>query len=336
MSLKDYIFLPEKDPELFQFYKKQEACDWSAEEMDFTKEKDDYLSSPKTIQTLFKKIIGFFLIGDGLISEALIKYLAKAVEEKNWPKVFYISMQLKIENTHAETYSKAALTIVPKEEHDEIITMCLEKPCLKEKGEWIQKHCDNPGNEFCEKVSCAIGEGVFFVAQFAVIFYMRRLNKFKNFIFSNEQISKDETLHRNEKCHEAKVELIKNNYPKDDVGKAIQLIMDGVVVEKKFAADLLEEPIMGKQADLDAGFTLGNIERFIESLADQICYLIGIPLIYKVSIELLWMVDINLSQKTNFFELDNVGSYRKLTPKDEDKKEDEKEIDLDNVENIDF
>lgn len=335
MSLKDYIFLPEKDPVLFDFYKKQEACDWSANEMDFSKEKDEYLSSPKTIQTLFKKIIGFFLIGDGLISEALIKYLAKAVEEKNWPKVFYISMQLKIENTHAETYSKAALTIVPVEEHDEIINMCLEKECLKKKAEWMKKHCDNPESEFLEKIACAVGEGIFFVAQFAVIFYMRRLNKFKNFIFSNEQISKDETLHRNEKCHEAKVELIKNNYPKEDIEKATKLIMEAVEIEKEFAKDLLSEPIMGKQADLDAGFTLGNIEKFIESLADQICYLINIPLIYKVSIELLWMTDINLAQKTNFFELDNVGSYRKLTPKEVDKEE-EKEIDLSNIEEIDF
>lgn len=335
MSLKDYIFLPEKDPELFQFYKKQEACDWSAEEMNFTKEKDDYLSSPKSIQNLFKKIIGFFLIGDGLISEALVSYLSKAVEEKNWPKVFYISMQLKIENTHAETYSKAALTIVPKEEHNEIITMCQEKECLRKKAEWLQKYCDNPESLFLEKVACGCGEGIFFVAQFAVIFYMRRLNKFKNFIFSNEQISKDETLHRNEKCYEAKVELIKNNYPKEDIEKATKLIMEAVEIEKEFAKDLLSEPIMGKQADLDAGFTLENIEKFIEMLADQICHLSGMPLIYKTNVELLWMTDINLAQKTNFFELDNVGSYRKLTPKEETEEEG-KEIDFNNVEEIDF
>jgi len=260
MSFKDYVFLPEKDPELFQFYKKQEACDWSAEEMNFHKEKDDYLSSSKTIQKLFKKIIGFFLIGDGLISEALIKYLSKAVQEKNWPKVFYISMQLKVENTHAETYSKAALTIVPQEEHEEITNMCQEKECLRKKGEWMQKYCDNPENEFLEKIACACGEGIFFVAQFAIIFYMRKLNKFKNFIFSNEQISKDETLHRNEKCHEAKTELIKNNYPKEDLEKAVNLIKEAVEIEKEFARDLLEDPIMGKQADIDSGLTIENLE----------------------------------------------------------------------------
>jgi ribonucleoside-diphosphate reductase subunit M2 len=318
MSFRDYIYFPDRDPVSQDFYKRQEACDWSAEEFKFTKERDDYLQASLPIRNLFKKIIGFFLIGDGLISEALIKYINKAVKERNWPKVYYLCMQLKIENTHAETYSKAALTIVPEEEHQQIIDMCEEKDCLKKKAEWITKNCDHE-NEGLEQVACAIAEGIFFVSQFAIIFYMRKLNIFKNFIESNEQISKDETLHRDQKCHEAKESLKAKIYNVED---AVKLIKDGVEIEKKFARDLLIEPVLGEQADIDAGLTIENLDKYIEKLGDEICYLIGLPLIYKnEDVKLGWMEDINLSQKTNFYERDVVGSYRKFNPIKEEEKD---------------
>ena len=336
MSLKDYIFSPDQDPVSYDYYKKQEACDWSVEEFDFTKERDDYLKSPKNIQTLMKKIIGFFLIGDGLISETLIVYIQKAIEDKNWPKVFYLSMQLKIENTHAETYSKAALTIIPENEHSEIIQMCEEKECLKKKARWVQKYTTDYLNEGMENVACAVGEGVFFIAQFAIIFYMRKLNLFKNFINSNEKISPDETLHRNQKCSEAKEYFTKIGYPEKEVESALELIKDGVEVEKIFARDLLSEGVLGEQSDKDAGLTIENLEGYIEMLADQICYLIGFPIIYGTKVELKWMDDINMLQKVNFYENDNVASYRKFTPKNQEDVEEEKEVDLEDLDGIDF
>ena len=39
MSLSDYILKTNKDPQSWQFYKTQEACDWSAEEFNFTQRK---------------------------------------------------------------------------------------------------------------------------------------------------------------------------------------------------------------------------------------------------------------------------------------------------------
>jgi ribonucleoside-diphosphate reductase beta chain len=287
MDLTKYVLRTEKDPESWQFYKKQEACDWSAEEFDFTKEKQDYLQAPDSIKKLLKGIFGFFLIGDGLISEDMIKFLKEEIEAENWPKVYYLSMQLKIENTHAETYSKAALTIIPEEEHPEIVSMCKELPCIQMKGEWIKKHIDSQESKALRYVACAVGEGVFFVSLFAVIFYLRKLNLFKNFIESNEQISKDESIHRDEKAMEAKRSLKPEEHQ-----RAIQIIKDGVEVEKEHAKYLLSHTIMGKQADEDAGLTISNLNTYIEMLADQVALLSGLPIIYDVKAELPWMEDI--------------------------------------------
>lgn len=306
-----YIIDTKVDPVSWQFYKRQEACDWSSEEFSFTKDRADYLRCPDRIKHLLKGIFGFFLIGDGLISEDLIILIKEAIDEKNWPKAMYLSMQLKVENTHAETYSKAALTIVPDEEHDEMINMCKDLDCVRNKGEWIQKYVDSQESKALRNVACACGEGIFFVSQFAIIFYIRKLNMFKDFIESNEQISKDESIHRDEKASEAKRSL-----KPEEFDRAKEIIMSSVELEKEHARYLLSEPIISKQSDEDASMTITNLENYIENLADQVCQLCGLEKIYNTKIELPWMDDINLAQKTNFYERDVVGSYRKFDPND--------------------
>ena len=304
-----YIIDTTVDKTSWEFYKRQEACDWSAEEFSFVKDRDDYLKSPERIKHLLKGIFGFFLIGDGLISEDLLVLIKEAIDEKNWPKAMYLSMQLKVENTHAETYSKAARTIVPEEEHDAMINMCDNLDCVRHKGEWIKKNIDSEESKALRNVACACGEGIFFVSQFAIIFYIRKLNMFKDFIESNEQISKDESIHRDEKASEAKRSLVPEEHK-----RAKEIIMSAVELEKEHARYLLSEPIISEQSDIDSGMTLTNLENYIENLADQVCELCGLPKIYNKKVELPWMDDINLAQKTNFYERDVVGSYRKFDP----------------------
>ena len=235
--------------------------------------------------------------------------IQEAVEDTNWPKVYYLCMQLKIENTHAETYSKAALTIVPEEEHAEMLNMCKDLDCIVQKGEWIAKINDQTSRGL-KNVCCAMGEGVGFVSLFAVIFYLRKLNMFDDFIESNEQISKDESIHRDEKASEAKRSLLP-----DEHDEAYRLIREFVEIEKLHADYLLGEPIISEQTDQDSGFTIQNIHTYIEMLADQVCVLCGLKMVYNSKVTMKWMEDINLSQKTNFYERNVVGSYRNSTSK---------------------
>lgn len=311
MQLTDYILHTEKDPEMWRYYKMQEASDWTAEEFSFHKEREDYINSPPRIKKLLKGIFAFFLIGDGLISENILKFILRAIFKKNWPEVYFLSMQLKVENTHAETYSKAALTIIPHEEHQSMFNMCKDLECVKEKGQWIKLHIDEQKSEGLENLACAVSEGVFFVSLFAVIFYFRKLNIFKNFIESNEQIAKDETLHRNQKCAMA-LRTLKDS----EKEQAIEIIKKGVEIEKKHSDYLLQDSISSIQEDRDSGLYKENIYLYIEMLADQVCYLSGLELIYGSHVELSWMADINMSQKTNFYERDVVASYRKFDPEE--------------------
>ena len=221
----------------------------------------------------------------------------------------YLSMQLKMENTHAETYSKAALTIVPESEHNEMIEMCDKLECVRKKGDWITNFIDSQESKALRNVGCACGEGIFFVGLFSIIFYFKKMNKFKDFIESNEQISKDESIHRDEKASEAQRSLIPEEFE-----RAKEIIMSSVELEKEHTRYLLREPILSKEADEESGMTIENLEKYIEMLGDQVAILCGLDAIYKTKINLVWMEDINLSQKTNFYERNVVGSYRKFDP----------------------
>lgn len=326
IDLSKYILKTEKDPVSWGFYKRQEAQDWSSEEFSFVKDKEDYLKANSRIKDLLKGIFGFFLIGDGIISEDLVPMIQEAIGEGNWPKVYYLCMQLKVENTHAETYSKAALTIIPEEEHQEMLDMCKNLECVIKKGEWIATNIDNQKSRGLKNVACALGEGVGFVSLFAVIFYLRKLNILDDFIESNEQISKDESIHRDEKASEAKRSLKPEEHE-----QAYFLIREFVEIEKLHANYLLKEPIISKQVDEDAGFTVKNLHKYIEMLGDQVAVLCGLDIIYESKVTLKWMEDINLSQKTNFYERNVVGSYRKFnTEVSKGSKE------LENPEDVDF
>lgn len=313
VDLRDYILYTDKDPQSWQFYKRQEASDWTAEEFNFSKEAQEYKTAPENIKKLFKGIGGFFLIGDGLIGEEVLELIERAIERKNWPKVFYLVMKLKVEMTHIETYSKAFLTIVPKEEHQELFDMCIDLPCVKNKGQFLQEFGFGKHSEFIENVVCAVGEGIFFTGLFSEIFFMRRLGMFANFIESNEQISKDETTHRDEACAEA--QRLLNNASEKDIDLAYKIIARGVQIEKEHIDYLLQFPILGEQADKDAGFTRENHYLYAEKLANEICHLIGLDLLYPDNdVTLKWMEEINMSQKSNFYERDVIGNYRKFDP----------------------
>lgn len=313
VDLRDYILYTDKDPQSWSFYKRQEASDWTAEEFDFSKEAEEYKNAPENIKKLFKGIGGFFLIGDGLIGEEVLVLIERAIERKNWTKVFYLVMKLKVEMTHIETYSKAFLTIVPEEEHQELFDMCINLPCVKHKGEFLQRYGFGKNTEFIDNVVCACGEGIFFTGLFSEIFFMRTLGMFPNFIESNEQISKDETTHRDEACAEAK-RLLKDASD-DDISLAKKIISEAVEIEKEHIDYLLQYPIISEQSDKDAGFTKENHYLYVEMLANEICFLIGLELIYPENdIKLKWMEDINMSQKSNFYEREVIGNYRKLDP----------------------
>lgn len=300
-----YTMFPLKDETSWQFYCTQECSLWSAKELDFVKDKEEFSTLPPRYKELFYDLFGFFVPGDGLVSKAILRYLN---DSESYEEQMFFIIQLFDELVHAESYGMTIISIIPDEAtQHKIFSMMDDLPCIKAKGDYIEKYIESDLSKGLRFVAGAVGEGIFFVTLFAIIYYFRSKGKMKNFIFMNEQISKDETLHRDYNCVRAKEHL-----QPEEHDLARQIVTEGVEVELANLRYILREPVDGAEADAVAGLTIENLSDYTRLLADQILVLIGLQPYYKVSVNIPFLEDLSLSRKSNFYEA-SVGSYKKFT-----------------------
>jgi ribonucleoside-diphosphate reductase subunit M2 len=303
-----YSLFPIRDEMAFEFYKKQEAAIWSANEMEFTRDKHDYENLTPKLKRLVDMILGFFAPADGLVSQNIaFRFL---LECDTFEEMASFITQFFIELVHSETYGMTIMTYVPNEdEQKKIFEMCESLPCVKRKVDWINKYLFSESPKLYRLAAFAAAEGVFFSVLFAIIFWFRSKGILQNFIFMNEQISKDEGLHRDYGCYLFRKELTKGpEYVpetwKEDVTKILD---DALEIEIEFLNELVPEQI----DDLKVEDLIDYAKVVTDSLRDQL----GLPLKYNVKNNLTWMNDISLTQKGNFYEV-RIGSYKNFSVKD--------------------
>ena len=199
-----YSMFPIKDQDAWVFYCKQEAADWSAKELDFLPDIENYKKLRPRYKELFNKILGFFVPGDGLIAKNVgCRFLNEC---DTYEESLFYNIQLKIEATHAESYSSTAISCIPdQKEQQEVFGAVDNIEAVKIKADFMKKYIDSNLPKELRMLASACSEGIFFVALFAIIFYFRDKHVMKTFIFMNEQISKDETLHRDFYCNKIPV-----------------------------------------------------------------------------------------------------------------------------------
>jgi ribonucleotide reductase beta subunit family protein with ferritin-like domain len=300
-----YTMFPLKDDVSWQFYCTQECSLWSAKELDFVKDKEDFATLSPRYKELLYDIFGFFVPGDGMVSKAILRYLN---DSETYEEQMFFIIQLFDELVHAESYGMTIISIIPDQETQQMIFgMMDDLPCIKAKGDYIEKYIESDLSKGLRFVAGAVAEGIFFVTLFAIIYYFRSKGKMKNFIFMNEQISKDETLHRDYNCLKAKQYL-----QPEEFDRALQMVKEGVEIELGNLQYILRTPVESAEADAIAGLTVENLSDYARMLADQVLVLIGLQAFYKVNVSIPFLGDISLGRKTNFYD-GLVGSYKKFT-----------------------
>ena len=68
---KRYVLFPIRYPEIWKAQKKQVACFWTPEEIDFQKDLDDWNKLNKNEQHFIKNVLAFFAGSDGIVLENL-------------------------------------------------------------------------------------------------------------------------------------------------------------------------------------------------------------------------------------------------------------------------
>ncbi|ASK51220.1 Ribonucleotide reductase small subunit [Eptesipox virus] len=293
-----FVLFPIKYNDIWKMYKKAVASFWTTEEVDLTKDINDWEELTNDEQYFIKNILAFFAASDGIVNENLVERFCNEVQVTE-ARCFY-GFQIAIENIHSEMYSLLIDTYIKdKEEKNKLFNAIKTMPYITKKAEWALKWITNKEASYGERlVAFAAIEGIFFSGSFASIFWLKKRGLMPGLTFSNELISRDEGLHCDFACLMFKHLL---NPPSNDVVNKI--ITDAVKIEQEFLTDALPVKLIGMNSDM--------MKQYIEFVADRLLVELTGSKIYKSKNPFDFMENISLEGKTNFFEK-RVGEYQKM------------------------
>ncbi len=290
-----FVILPIQYPKIWEMYKKQKACFWTAEEIDLSADLEDWKNLNENERFFLSNILAFFAASDGIVNENLAVNFMREVQ---LPEVrcFY-GFQIMMENIHSETYSLLIDTYIQDTKEKTRLFGALENvPAVKKKAEWALRWIEN-GN-FAERLlAFAAVEGIFFSGSFCAIFWMKKRGLLPGLTFSNELISRDEGLHCEFACL-----LFRMLQNKPTQEKIYEIFTDAVTIEKEFITESLSVDLIGMNAKL--------MSQYIEFVADRWLLELGLEKLYYTANPFDFMEMISLEGKTNFFEK-RVGDYQK-------------------------
>jgi ribonucleoside-diphosphate reductase beta chain len=284
-----YTQLPYKYPELQKAYEIAEATFWTAKEIPYSDDLNDWNSLRNEERYFIENILGFFAGADGIVLENLIKNFCVEVtapEARN----FY-AFQGMIENIHAITYSLLIETFIKdKNRKEELFNAINTIPCVEKKANWALKWL-NPERPFEERViAFAIVEGIFFSGAFCAIFWLKSRNKMTKALGkSNELISRDEGSHT-----DFAVLIYEHLLNKVSQERIEIVIREAVEIEIEFITESIPCKLIGMNSDL--------MSDYIKYVADRLLVQLGFNKIYNTINPFDFMVNIGLDGKTNFFE----------------------------------
>jgi ribonucleoside-diphosphate reductase subunit M2 len=285
-----FVLFPIQYPELWKAYKRAEASFWTAEEIELTKDKQDWdLQMNDNERYFIKHILGFFAGSDGIVLENLMQNFSTEVQLPE-ARCFY-SFQGAIENIHSEVYSQLIDKYVDDPiEKDTLFNAIENIPCIQKKAEWAMKWMDPKTASFYERVvAFATVEGIFFSGSFCAIYWLKKRGLMPGLTFSNELISRDEGMHT-----DFAVLIYSMLKHRLDTEHIYEIIKEAVEIEKEFITQSIPCAMIGMNATL--------MSQYIEYVADRLIVQLGYPKLYKSENPFDFMQLISMEGKTNFFE----------------------------------
>ena len=284
-----FVIFPIEHHDIWEWYKKQEACFWTAEEIDLHQDLTDWNTKLTDDERYFvKHILAFFAASDGIVNENLAENFVNEVQYSE-AKFFY-GFQIMMENIHSETYSLLIDTYVKDEAEKSDLFHAIEVfPAIKKKADWALKWIDS--DSFAERlIAFAAVEGIFFSGAFCSIFWLKKRGLMPGLTFSNELISRDEGMHCDFAVHLHNTHLI-NKVP---TARIREIILDALIIEREFITESLPVSLIGMNSKL--------MTQYLEFVTDRLLLELGLEKEFNVTNPFDFMDMISLQGKTNFFE----------------------------------
>ena len=208
-------------------------------------------------------------------------------------RAFY-GFQIAMENIHSEMYSILIDTYVASDKKDKLFRAIEEFSCIQKKAEWALRWIEDKSSFATRLVAFACVEGIFFSGAFCSIYWMKKRGLMPGLTFSNELISRDESMHT-----DFAVLLYKRQEPLSSE-RIHEIVRVAVKIEQEFIVESLPCKLIGMNSE--------SMSQYIEFVADRLCTQLGVPKLFHSSNPFTWMEMISLEGKTNFFEK-RVGEY---------------------------
>lgn len=295
-----YTFLPIYNHKYHDYYNKQVSTFWTVEEIDLSKDREQFNNKlSDTERTFVKNILAFFAASDGIVAENLD---LNFIEEITYKEVrTCLRFQAMMEDIHSNMYSRLIDTLITDEkEKDHIFNAITTIPCIKLKADWANKWTQSSFASLPHRlVAFACVEGIHFSGSFCAIYWLKKRNLMPGLTLSNEFIARDEGCHT-----ETSIALyndLKDEYKLDET-VVMSIIQEAVDIETVFITDSISCSMLGMNIDM--------MKQYIKFVGDRLMMQLGYKKIYNVSNPFDFMENISVENKTNFFE-DRVSNYSK-------------------------
>lgn len=287
-----FVMFPIQHDDIWKMYKRQVDCFWRAEEVDLSKDMNDWNKLNSDEKQFIKMVLAFFAASDGLVLENLaVRFMGDV--QLSEARAFY-GFQIAMENIHSEMYSLLIDTYIQDgAEKKKLFEATQNYPCITKKANWAKKWLGDNRSSFASRlVAFAAIEGIFFSASFASIYWIKKRGLMPGLTLSNEFISRDEALHT-----EFAILLYSKLQKKLNKKRIYEIIQEAVEIEKEFITEAIPCRMIGMNSKL--------MIQYIEFVADRLALQLGYDKIYNSHNPFDFMELISMESKVNFFERTN-------------------------------
>jgi ribonucleotide reductase beta subunit family protein with ferritin-like domain len=289
-SVQRLTVFPLQYPDVYAMYKKQVASLWLVEEVDLSKDREQFARLTADEQRFVKHILVFFSGADAVVSLHIMERFVQDVKVLEAQNAYIF--QSFVETIHGEMYALLIDTFITEEAEKAAIFADMGGiVTVRQKIAWAQKWRLDPDAPFARRlVAFALVEGLFFSGAFCAIYWLKQRNLLPGLTKSNEFIARDEGMHTDFAC----LLYSKLRSARLDEAEVHAMFRDAVGVEKEFITEAIPCRLIGMNADAMC--------QYIEYVADDLLDRLGYSAIYRATNPFAFMDLIGLSSRSNFFE----------------------------------
>lgn len=284
-------------PQIWAYYQDAYKCFWTVEEISISADIFHYDTKLNPGEKHFvKHVLAFFAASDGIVNLNLVERFKKDL--KILEVGYFYDFQIMMENIHAHMYSILLDAIIPNKTEKEILLNAINTmPIIQKMSQYMFKCIDSEASFPERLLRMACVEGIFFTGCFCVIYWLANRGLMPALGHSNELIARDEALHT--MFAMMLYTMCTNKLPQDHV---YSIFAEAVNLATEFIAEALPNGLIGMNASM--------MTDYIKCQADNLITLIDLPKLYGVVHDFGFMEQINLTNRTNFFER-RVSEYSK-------------------------